>query len=599
MEEKQVKSGKIFDGQTLRRLFPYIKPYRNSFIFLVALTIFLGFLSPIRPILIQYAIDGFVAKSDYKGLLNLVLVMVALLVVQAIGTYYQTWLSTWLGQTIIMDIRKKLYAHILSLRVRFFDHTQIGRLVTRNISDIETIADVFSEGLAAMSGDLLQLVFILAYMFYIDWRLTLVSLSMLPLLLFSTYVFKEKIKETFNEVRTAVASLNTFVQEHITGMSVVQVFAAEEREFARFREINAEHRRANIRSVLYYSIYFPVAEVISAIGTGLLVWYGSRGVLDGQFTLGMITAFILYIGMFFRPIRAIADRFNTLQLGLVSTERILSLLDHEDVMPDNGILQPDSLKGKILFQGVGFSYVENQPVLQDISFDVQAGKSLALVGATGSGKTTIVNLLSRFYEHQQGKILLDDCPVEDYSLSYLRRKVGMVLQDVFLFRGSIFENITLGNPEISLLQVQEAAKLVGADRFIVQLPGAYHYEVMERGSTLSVGQRQLLSFVRAMVHNPAVLVLDEATSSVDSETEELIQQAIAKLMEGRTSIVVAHRLSTIQKADEILVLDKGQILERGRHEELLKKDGAYAHLYQVQYRQYQKENPASSGSVLQ
>jgi ATP-binding cassette subfamily B protein len=590
MEEQRGKSGKIFDGQTLRRLFPYIRPYRNSFFLLVGLTVFLGFLSPIRPILIQYAIDGFVANKDYQGLLNLVLVMVGLLVLQAVGSWYQTYLSTWLGQTIIMDIRKKLYAHILSLRIRFFDHTQIGRLVTRNISDIETIADVFSEGLAAMSGDLLQLVFILAYMFWIDWRLTLVSLSMLPLLLFSTYIFKEKIKETFNEVRTAVASLNTFVQEHITGMSVVQVFAAEEKEFVRFREINAQHRKANIRSVLYYSIYFPVAEVISAIGTGLVVWYGSRGVLEEQFTLGMITAFILYIGMFFRPIRAIADRFNTLQLGLVSTERILSLLDHEDVMPDQGSLQPENPKGKITFREVGFHYTENQPVLSNISFEVQAGKSLALVGATGSGKTTIVNLLTRFYEHQDGEILLDDKPVEDYSLAWLRRSVGMVLQDVFLFRGSIYENISLGNPEISMAQVKEAAALVGADRFIEQLPGAYDYQVMERGATLSVGQRQLISFVRAMVHNPAVLVLDEATSSVDSETEELIQQAIGKIMAGRTSIVVAHRLSTIQNADEILVLDKGQILERGRHEELLQKNGAYAHLHQVQYRAYRKQD---------
>jgi ATP-binding cassette subfamily B multidrug efflux pump len=337
--------------------------------------------------------------------------------------------------------------------------------------------------------------------------------------------------------------------------------------------------------VLYYSIYFPVAEVISAIGTGLLVWYGTRGVLDNQFTLGMVTAFILYIGMFFRPIRAIADRFNTLQLGLVSTERILSLLDHEDVMPDEGKLEPKHLDGKIEFRQVGFSYVENQPVLEDISFQVPAGKSLALVGATGSGKSTIVNLLTRFYENNKGEILLDDHPVSTYKLGYLRRSVGMVLQDVFLFRGSIFDNISLGSPHIRIEQVKEAAKLVGADRFIEQLPGGYDYPVMERGSTLSVGQRQLISFVRAMVHNPAVLVLDEATSSVDSETELLIQQAIEKIMAGRTSIVVAHRLSTIQKADQILVLDKGKIVERGRHEELLQNDGPYAHLYNVQYRE--------------
>jgi ATP-binding cassette subfamily B multidrug efflux pump len=582
--ENQVKGGKIFDGQTLKRLLPFLGPYKATFYILVGLTVFLGFLAPLRPILIQFAIDNFVGTRSYSGLLNMVLLMCAILFLQGIGTYFQTYLSSWLGQTIIRDIRVKLYRHLLHLQVRFFDTTQIGRLVTRNISDIETIADVFSEGLAAMAGDLLQLVFILAYMFYIDWRLTLVSLSMLPLLLFSTYIFKERIKVTFNEVRSAVANLNSFVQEHITGMSVVQIFGAEKQEYKKFVDINAEHRRANIRSVLYYSIYFPVAEVISAIGTGLLVWYGAQGAIEGKFTLGMLTAFIMYIAMFFRPIRTIADRFNTLQLGLVSTERILKLLDHKDSIQETGTVVKDNLKGDISYKEVGFAYLEGQPVLQDISFEVAHGKSIALVGATGSGKSTIINLLTRFYDHQTGRILLDGTPIEDYSLPFLRKKIGLVLQDVFLFRGSIRDNITLGNPEITDAQVKEAAELVGANRFIEQLPGGYSYNVMERGNTLSVGQRQLISFVRAMVYQPAILILDEATSSVDSETEELIRHAIEKIMEGRTSVVVAHRLSTIQKADQILVLDKGKIVERGRHEELLARGGAYAQLHEIQYK---------------
>jgi len=584
MEHKAEASGKIYDSKTLKRLFPFIRPYRVSFFTLIFITLALGFLAPMRPILIQYAIDSYVVKGDWKGLQLIIVGMFVLLFTQAIGTYFQTFLSNWIGQTIIRDIRIKLYAHILSLKVRFFDNTQIGRLVTRNISDIETIADVFSEGLAAMAGDVLQLIFILAYMFYIDWRLTLISLSMLPLLLISTYIFKERIKVTFNEVRSAVANLNTFVQEHITGMSIVQIFGAEKQEMEKFEAINQEHRRANIRSVLYYSIYFPVAEVISAIGIGLLVWYGAQAAIKDEVTLGMLTAFIMYIAMFFRPIRTIADRFNTLQLGLVSTERILKLLDHPEKVEDNGQIKDVDLVGEVRFENIWFAYKEEDYILKDISFDLKAGQTIALVGATGSGKTSTINLIARFYEYQKGQIWLDNRKIEDYSLAFLRKHIGLVLQDVFLFNGSIRENITLGSKDITDAQILYAADLVGATRFIENLPGGFAYKVMERGNTLSVGQRQLISFVRAMVYNPQILILDEATSSVDSETEEMIRSAVEKIMKGRSSIVIAHRLSTIQKADQILVLDKGEIVERGNHESLLAKEGFYAQLHDIQYK---------------
>jgi len=584
MENQAEASGKLYDSKTLKRLFPFIKPYKGSFFFLVFLTLVLGFLAPLRPILIQFTLDNHVANGNWKGLQSMIIWMFFLLITQAIGTYYQTYLSTWIGQTIIKDIRIKLYEHILSLKVRFFDNTQIGRLVTRNISDIETIADVFSEGLAAMAGDVLQLVFILAYMLYIDWKLTLVSLSMLPFLLFSTYIFKERIKVTFNEVRSAVANLNSFVQEHITGMSIVQIFGAEDQEMKKFKEINAEHRQANIRSVLYYSIYFPVAEVISAIGTGLLVWYGTQGAIKDDVTLGMLTAFIMYIAMFFRPIRTIADRFNTLQLGLVSTERILKLLDNKDQVKDDGQIDNAVLKGDVKFENIWFAYKEEQFVLKNISFEAKAGETIALVGATGSGKSSTINLLTRFYEYQKGQIWLDGQKLENYTLGFLRKHIGLVLQDVFLFNGSIRDNISLGSKDITDAQIKNAADLVGATKFIENLPGGFEYEVMERGNTLSVGQRQLISFVRAMVYNPQILILDEATSSVDSETEELIQQAVEKIMTGRTSIVIAHRLSTIQKANQILVMEKGEILERGTHESLLSKGEAYSQLYEIQYK---------------
>jgi len=578
-------SGNIIDYRVLKRVFAFVHPYKRIFGAIIFLTFLLAILGPIRPYLVSIAIDDYVAVYDYPGLVKMIILLIFLLVMQAIVQYLHTYYSDWLGQHVIRDIRIRLYEHLLKLKLRFLDKTPVGQLVTRNVSDIETLADVFSQGLAAMLGDILQLFVILTIMFYTDWRLTLISLCMLPFLLISTYVFKEKIKSAFNEVRNAVAKLNSFVQEHITGMSIIQIFNSEKKEHEKFQAINKEHRKAHIRSVLYYSVYFPVAEVIQAIGIGLLVWYGAKGVLGDTITIGILIAFIMYVQMFFRPIRMIADRFNTLQLGVVSSARILKLLDNEEHIPDNGTLHPGSFKGIVEFDKVWFAYDDKNHVLKDITFKVEPGETCALVGATGAGKTSVINLLNRFYDINRGEIKIDGVSVNQYELKALRQNIGVVLQDVFLFSGSIRQNITLGDDSINDDTILHAAELVGAGGFIEKLPGGLEYDVMERGATLSVGQRQLISFVRAMVYNPHIIVLDEATSSVDSETEVLVQEAVEKVLKGRTAIVIAHRLSTIQKADNILVFDKGEIREEGTHEELLSKNGYYAYLFQMQYRE--------------
>jgi ATP-binding cassette subfamily B protein len=578
------KTGQVFDWQVLRRLLAYVQPYRGVFIGLIVLTVATAVLGTVRPALIQRMVDVDITNNDWAGLNRSTVWLLGLLVVHTLVSYLQTYYGGWLGQYIVRDIRADLYRHLLSLKLSFFDRTPIGVLVTRNISDVETLADVFSEGLAAMVGDLLQIVFLMIFMFWTNWQLALISLSVIPPLLFSTYVFKEKVKGSFQEVRNAVAKLNSFVQEHLTGMNVVQIFNNEEREYRKFEAINQEHTRANIKSVLYYSIYFPVAEVLGAIGVGLLVWYAAQGQIAGTISKGELIAFIMYNALFFRPIRQIADRFNTLQLGLVSTERLLKLLDNEELVATSGTKPVPQLRGEVEFDKVWFAYNEPEWVLKDISFHVKPGQTVAFVGATGAGKTSIINLLSRFYDIQQGHIRVDGEDLREYDLSQLRRQIGVVLQDVFLFAGSIRDNITLGNRDISDAKIWEAAGLVGAQRFMERLPGGLDYPVMERGATLSVGQRQLISFVRALVYEPRVIVLDEATSSVDSETEEMIQSAIDKLMEGRTALVIAHRLSTIQKADRIIVLDRGEIKETGTHEELLRLGGYYAQLYRMQYK---------------
>lgn len=587
MEKEKISSGNIIDFKVLKRILQFIKPYKGRFYFLIVLTLLLGILTPVRPLLIQYTLDHDVANGDYMGMVKVMGLILALLLLHSGIQYVHTYLSGQIGQYVIRDIRIKLYDHLIGFRLKFFDRTPIGRLVTRTISDVEALADVFSEGLAALAGDLLQIVFILAFMFFTDWRLALVSLSTIPLMLLSTYIFKEKIKVTFNDVRNAVANLNSFVQEHLTGINIVQIFGSEKREFEKFKEINREHRTAHLKSVLYYSVYFPVAEIIAAMGVGLLVWYGAKGVINPEagITVGTLTAFIMYIQMFFRPIRMIADRYNTLQMGIVSSSRIMNLLDSDEHLANNGAKSLQELKGKVEFEHVWFAYNDSEYVLKDINLDIQPGETIALVGATGAGKSSIINLLNRFYEINRGTIKVDDIDIADIELSSLRKRIGVVLQDVFLFSNTIRYNITLGNPDVTDDMIMHAADLVGARKFIERLPGGLDYNVMERGATLSVGQRQLLSFIRAMVYDPKILVLDEATSSVDHETEEMIQQAIEKMMSNRTSIVIAHRLSTIQKADKIIVLDKGEIKESGRHDELLSLGGYYAHLHKMQYKE--------------
>jgi len=588
MEKEKVSSGNILDFKVLKRIFQFVTPYQNRFYLVVVLTLVLGILTPLRPLLIQYTIDQHVQFGNYWGMVDVMLLILALLVIQSFVQYVHTYVSGRIAQFIIRDIRIKLYEHIIHLRLQFFDKTPIGRLVTRTISDVETLADVFSEGLAAMASDLLQIVFILAFMFYIDWRLALVSLSTIPLMVLSTYVFKEKIKVAFNDVRNAVSNLNAFVQEHITGMNIVQIFGSEKKEFEKFKVINREHRDANLRSVLYYSIYYPVAEIIAAMGTGLLVWYGAKGAINQEITgitLGKLVSFIMFIQLFFRPIRMIADRYNTLQMGIVSSSRIINLLDDKEFQVQSGAFRPITMKGAVRFEHVWFAYLDTNYVLKDFDMEIKQGETVALVGATGAGKSSVINLLNRFYEINRGSILIDGVSLSEYDLASLRKNIGVVLQDVFLFSNTIRYNITLGNPEVTDEMILHAADLVGARKFIDRLPNGLDYNVMERGATLSVGQRQLLSFIRAMVYDPKILILDEATSSVDSETEEMIQDAIGKMMENRTSIVIAHRLSTIQHANKIIVLDKGEIKETGRHDELLGRDGYYAHLHKMQYKE--------------
>jgi ATP-binding cassette subfamily B multidrug efflux pump len=573
---------KIIDYQILKRLFGFLMPYKSKFALLVFLIILGAVLAPALPLMIQTTIDGPIAQGDFSKLALYLGIMVLILVFNSIISYFNTYEAGWLSQQIIHDIRQQVFDKIIRLKLKYYDQTPIGKLVTRTISDVESLSEVFSSGFAAIAGDFLQLILIISVMFYLDWKLTLISISTIPLLLISTYVFKEKVKKSFNQVRNAVANLNSFVQERISGMSIIQIFNVQQQENAKFKTLNIEHRNANIKSILYYSVYFPVADVISALGVGLIVWYGAQGLINHEVSYGTITAFIMFINQFFRPIRMIADRINTLQMGVVSVSRIIEILDDEENIEQNA-LEKREIRGEVSFKNVWFAYIEEQWVLKNLNFDAKIGESVAFVGATGAGKTSIISLLNGFYNINQGEILIDQHNISKWNLENLRSQIGVVLQDVFLFKGSIAENLRMGDKNITDEMIINAAKEVGVDEFINRLPGGYAYEVMERGATLSMGQRQLLSFVRVLLQNPKIIILDEATSSIDSESEELIQNAIEKLMKNRTSIVIAHRLSTIQKANKIILLEKGEIKEVGTHQELLALDGLYKKLYEIQF----------------
>lgn len=578
-----VAAKRVFDFSLLRRIFSFAKPYKRSFYVSMVLTVVLAVISPLRPYLIQVTVDKYIANQLVRMLVLVTVLQIALLLLETVVRFFFSYLTNWLGQSVVKDMRVTVFRKIIHLNLAFFDKTPIGTLTTRTINDIEAINDVFSEGIISIVADLLMIIAILTVMFIEDWRLTLVSLSPFPILIIATYIFKESVNKSFYRVRNAVSALNAFVQEHITGMVVVQAFTGEKREFARFKQINKDHRDANIDAIFAYSVFFPVVEIILAISLGLMVWWGSNKVLNYEVTQGVMIAFIMYLNMLFRPLRMLADKFNTLQMGMVASERVFKILDNEDYIPDHGKQDGRDMKGAISFDHVSFAYVEDRYVLKDIDFEAKQGDTVAIVGHTGSGKTTIISILNRLYEIQKGSIKIDGIPLPEYSLHALRSRIGVVLQDVFLFSGSIYDNITLHNEAISREEVESASKLIGIHDFIMQLPGGYDYQVMERGSTLSLGQRQLISFVRALLYNPAILILDEATSSVDTESEALIQHAIDKLIADRTAIIIAHRLSTISKADKIIVLDKGEIKEMGSHEELLKLEGFYYKLHSMQF----------------
>lgn len=575
---------KIVDTQLFNRVLALARPYKRMFWSTVGLSVVLAILSPLRPHLIQVGVDDYIFKSDIEGLKVLVLILFGVLVLNGLASYAFRYYSAWLGQSIIKDLRVRVYKHITNLRLRYFDTTPIGQSTTRTINDVEAMNDIFSAGLIAIIADLLTIITVLCIMFSKDWKLSLVCLSVFPLLIYSTYLFKEGVKVTFQKIRHESARLNAFLQEHITGMSVVQIFGAEERELNKFKAINGELKKANVSAIWYYSLFFPAIEIITAAALALLVWFGANQVINLQTTLGTLIAFILYLNMLFRPLRMLADKFNTLQMGLVAAERVFVVIDKTDTIEDKGTIEIEKLKGNIEFKNVEFAYNEIDFVLKGVSFDIKAGETMAIVGSTGAGKSTIINILSRFYEYQKGEILVDGLNVRDYTLQSLRQNIGVVLQDVFLFSGSVMDNITLRDDSIDKDRVYEAAKIVGAHDFIMKLPQKYDYNVMERGATLSLGQRQLISFIRTLVFDPQILILDEATSSIDTETELLVQKAIENLVKDRTSIVIAHRLSTIQSANQILVLDKGKVLEIGNHQELLAKpNGAYRQLHEMQF----------------
>lgn len=580
MSSESNKQGAAFDFKLIARIIRLARPYKKHFGIGVFLTVVLTALAPLRPVLVQHIIDNQIANKDTHGIFIFSMLILGHIIIQSVVMFFHNYITNLLGQNVIKDLRMRVYNHILSLNSRFFDQSKVGTLVTRSVSDVETIANVFSQGLISIIGDLAQVLIILVIMFFTSWQLTVISLSVLPILLIASEFFRRGVRKSFQDVRTQVSKLNAFVQEQIVGMQVVQLFGKQEQEFKKFKEINRGHLEAYKKSIFYYAIYFPIVEILSSIALGLIIWW-SAGSPDAA-SAGLITAFVLYINMIFRPIRTIADRFNTMQMGMVSSERIFNLIDDDSPKEISGNEILD-IKGEIVFEDVWFAYENEDWVLKDVSFKLEEGKSLAIVGATGAGKSSIVSLITKLYPIQKGNIKIDSTPIDNLNLESLRKQVSVVLQDVFLFAGSISENVNLKEKSITIQQIKEAAASIDAEDFIDKLPNGWDYDVMERGSTLSVGQRQLISFIRAMASNPRILILDEATSSVDSETEFLIQEATKKLMHDRTSIVIAHRLSTVREADSILVLDKGRVIEQGNHEELIEKRGAYYELFQKQF----------------
>ncbi len=566
-----------------------VRPYKRVFIFTAALTVVLAPLAILRPKLLQIMVDNYIFKGDVHGMTVLASIILGALILEVTLRYFFLYYSDWLGQATIRDLRVRVFNHVTGLHLNYFDKTPIGQSTTRTINDIEAINTVFSEGSITILADLMTLTAVLVIMFVTSWKLTMVVLVVFPLLIWGSYKFKESVRKSYEKVRNHIAAMNTFLQERITGMRIVQIFNAEAREAEKFRQINRDYTGANLRAINAYAVFFPVVDIISALSLGLMVWYGARGVLSGEVTVGTLVAFPLYISMLYRPIRMLADKFNTLQMGLIAAERVFKLLEHTEKVQNTGTLAPERLKGKVEFDNVYFSYhgeTDEVPVLRGVSFDIKPGETLAIVGSTGSGKTTIISLLSRFYEIQRGQIRIDDIDQRDYDVFALRRRIAVVLQDVFLFSGTVLENITLRDSALTEAQVIEAAKMIGAHRFIEKLPGGYHYQVRERGATLSMGQRQLISFVRALVFNPDILILDEATSSIDPESESVIQHAIETLIARRTSIIIAHRLSTIRHATNVMVLEKGKVMEIGSPEELLAiEDGKYRELYEKQFLQ--------------
>lgn len=579
------KTGNAFDFGLFRRLLKYTNPYKWTFYFVAFAAVLLSLLGVLRPYLTKITINDSIVPKDNDNLIFYVALMLGVLVLEVIFQFCFIYFANWLGQEVIRDIRVNLFDHMLQFKKQYYDQSAVGRLVTRAVSDIETIASIFSQGLFMIISDLLKMLVVLVFMFFQDWKLTCLVLAVLPFILYATRVFQQKMKIAFEEVRTQVSNLNSFVQERITGMKILNIFGREAIEYERFKDINHKHKKAWIKTVWYNSIFFPIAEMSSSIAIGLVVWFGGLQITSGDtLDLGIIVMFIQLIQMLFRPLRQIADKFNTLQMGMVAANRVFAILDTKSKIENTGTLTAENLTGEIKFKDVRFSYIEGEEVVKGISLEVHAGETVAIVGATGAGKSTIINLLSRFYETDSGEISIDNTNIKEFTLRSLRNEIAVVLQDVFLFADTIMKNITLGNPEITEEEVIDAAKQIGVHNFIATLPNGYHYNVKERGVMLSSGQRQLIAFLRAYVSNPSILVLDEATSSVDSYSEQLMQEATDKITKGRTSIVIAHRLATIKKADKIIVMDAGEIVEIGTHQQLLQREkGYYRNLYEVQF----------------